>query len=89
METLYQDRRVMGSVMGSFEGWLGIRSLRTLHLRVIKQSQTAEKLVTWFHKELKNPESLVGKMVERVQHASLQEADLSDGWLRNKVCILL
>ncbi|KAK2685337.1 hypothetical protein QWA68_015776 [Fusarium oxysporum] len=85
METLYQDRRVMGSVMGSFEGWLGIRSLRTLHLRVIKQSQTAEKLVTWLHEELKSPESLVGKMVDRVQHASLQEADLNDGWLSRQM----
>ncbi|EWZ79997.1 hypothetical protein BFJ63_vAg14447 [Fusarium oxysporum f. sp. narcissi] len=85
METLYQDRRVMGSVMGSFEGWLGIRSLRTLHLRVIKQSQTAEKLVTWLHEELKSQESLVGKMVDRVQHASLQEADLNDGWLSRQM----
>ncbi|KAJ4118581.1 hypothetical protein NW765_017468 [Fusarium oxysporum] len=85
METLYQDRRVMGSVMGSFEGWLGIRSLRTLHLRIIKQSQTAEKLVTWLHEELKSPESLVGKMVDRVQHASLQEADLNDGWLSRQM----
>ncbi|KAL6358355.1 hypothetical protein LRP88_08540 [Fusarium phalaenopsidis] len=85
VETLYQDRRVMGSIVGSFEGWLDIRSLRTLHLRVIKQSQTAEKLVSWLHEEVQKPGSLVGKMIDKVQHASLQEADLKNGWLRKQM----
>ncbi|KAJ3470529.1 hypothetical protein MRS44_000628 [Fusarium solani] len=85
VETLYQDRRVMGSIVGSFEGWLDIRSPRTLHLRVIKQSQTAEKLVSWLHEEVQKPGSLVGKMIDKVQHASLQEADLKNGWLRKQM----
>lgn len=85
VETLYQDRRVMGSIVGSFEGWLDIRSPRTLHLRVIKQSQTAEKLVSWLHEEVQKPGSLVGKMIDKVQHASLQEADLRNGWLRKQM----
>ncbi|KAF4449974.1 cystathionine beta-lyase [Fusarium albosuccineum] len=85
IETLCQDRRVMGCVMGSFEGWLGIRSLRTLHLRVTKQSQSAERLVQWLHSESQDSASTVGKMVEKVQHASLQEADLKDGWLQKQM----
>ncbi|CAG9945071.1 unnamed protein product [Clonostachys rosea f. rosea IK726] len=84
-ETLIQDRRVMGCVMGSFEGWLGIRSVRTFHLRVTRQSQTALALVQWLHSESKTPNSVVGKMVEYVQHASLQEADLKDGWLQRQM----
>lgn len=35
--------------MGSFESWLLLRSLRTLHLRVLRQSQTATALVAWLH----------------------------------------
>ncbi|KAH6961750.1 Cys/Met metabolism PLP-dependent enzyme-domain-containing protein [Ilyonectria destructans] len=85
LETLYQDRRTTGSVMGSLEGWLGIRSLRTLHLRVTRQSQTAEKLVAWMSQELQDPTSLVAKLVEKVQHASLQHEDLKDGWLRKQM----
>lgn len=75
----------MGSIVGSFEGWLGIRSLRTLHLRVIKQPQTAEKLVSWLHEEVQKPGSLVGNMIDKVQHTSLQEAVLKGGWLRKQM----
>ncbi|KAI8238715.1 hypothetical protein K4K57_002829 [Colletotrichum sp. SAR 10_99] len=30
VDTLYKERQIIGSVMGSFEGWLGIRSLQRL-----------------------------------------------------------
>ncbi|KAF6525495.1 hypothetical protein HZS61_011290 [Fusarium oxysporum f. sp. conglutinans] len=85
LEELQQDRRTTGSVMGSFEAWLGIRSLRTLDLRVTRQSQSATALVTWISVQLKDPESLVGEMVEKVAHASLQEDDLKDGWLKKQM----
>ncbi|KAI8688608.1 hypothetical protein NCS55_00114800 [Fusarium keratoplasticum] len=75
---VHQDRK-------DFEGWLGIRSLRTLHLCVIKQPQTAEKLVSWLHEEAQKSGSLVRKMIDKVQHASLQEADLKGGWLRKQM----
>ncbi|KAJ3530317.1 hypothetical protein NM208_g9380 [Fusarium decemcellulare] len=75
----------MGCFMGSLEGWLGIRSLCTFHLRVTKQSQSAEKLVQWLHSESQYAASTVGKMIEKVQHASLQEADLKDGWLQKQM----
>ncbi|RSL60861.1 hypothetical protein CEP54_006528 [Fusarium duplospermum] len=78
-ETLYRDRRVMGSIVGSFEDWFRIRSLRTLHPRVAKQSQTAQKLALWLHEEVHKPGSLVRRMIDKVQHASMQEAALKDG----------
>ncbi|KAH8426747.1 uncharacterized protein LDX57_004480 [Aspergillus melleus] len=34
LETPYAERLVLGAVMGNLEGWLGLRSLRTLELRV-------------------------------------------------------
>ncbi len=44
---LWEDRMSMGNVMGSMEGWLAVRSVRTLELRVRQQSRTAGELVRW------------------------------------------
>ena len=40
----------MGNVMGSFESWLLLRSLRTLHLRIPRQSENATYLAQWLAK---------------------------------------
>ena len=37
-------------MMGSLESWLLLRSLRTLHLRVLRQSENAFLLVQWLNK---------------------------------------
>lgn len=42
---LYRERLLLGSVMGNMEGWLGLRSMRTLELRVRRQSENATELV--------------------------------------------
>ena len=49
---LFEERLLLGSVMGSLEAWMGIRSLRTLELRVRRQSDNATKLVSWLHRAL-------------------------------------
>ncbi|KAG5974346.1 hypothetical protein E4U55_008224, partial [Claviceps digitariae] len=100
---LREERMVLGSVMGSLEGWLGLRSLRTLELRVTRQSQTATALVAWLDAQLKqhqqqqrqgeedpespgSPGTIVGRVVERLYHASLQpEAADQDSWLRKQM----
>jgi cystathionine gamma-synthase len=84
---LLEERLVLGSVLGSLEGWLGVRSMRTLELRVRKQSQDAEKLVRWLAEELARDGSPVSRVVKEVKHASLQEADLegADAWLRRQM----
>ncbi|KAH7328959.1 pyridoxal phosphate-dependent transferase [Stachybotrys elegans] len=83
---LAQDRLLLGSVMGSLEGWLGVRSLRTLELRVTQQSKTAAALVSWLAGELKDPSSTVATCVQSIQHASLQEgAAEEDSWLRKQM----
>jgi cystathionine gamma-synthase len=80
------ERLVLGSVMGSMEGWLGLRSLRTLELRVTRQSTTATALVAYLSNELGNSLSVVGQLVKRIQHASLQEAATERGsWLRKQM----
>lgn len=83
---LREERLVLGSVMGSFEGWLGIRSLRTLEVRVRKQSADAEKLVAWLAGEVQAKSGVVGEVVAEVKHASLQTEDLKEGgWLRRQM----
>ena len=42
---LQADRVYLGSVMGGLESWLGVRSIRTLELRVMRQSETAGRIV--------------------------------------------
>ena len=96
LTTLENERLVLGSVMGSMEGWLGIRSIRTLEVRVERQSYNTGKLVAWLNAALdtENTGSATGdtflspgtcKVVQQVlgkiEHASLQEEDIKDGWL--------
>jgi len=72
----------LGSVMGSMEQWLGVRSLRTLELRVTRQSKTAEALVKWIAEGMQG-DDVVRKVVGRVQHASLQTKDLH--WIKEQM----
>jgi cystathionine beta-lyase/cystathionine gamma-synthase len=73
---LKKDRLLLGAVMGNFEGWLGLRSLRTLEIRVKRQSETATRLVKWLNDSKANLPA-----VERLSHASLQE----DAWVREQM----
>ncbi|CAG8243302.1 unnamed protein product [Penicillium olsonii] len=84
-ETLHAERRVLGNVMGSFEGWLGMRSVRTMHLRVLRQADTARKLVHWLNQQLQDPQTVISKFLGTVKHASLQHEDLHDGWLQKQM----
>ncbi|KAK5654955.1 hypothetical protein OQA88_6712 [Cercophora sp. LCS_1] len=87
LEDMKEERLVLGGVMGSLEGWLGVRSLRTLELRVTRQSANAQALVDWFVEELAKEEGgVVKEVVERVVHASQQEAAKEEGgWLRKQM----
>lgn len=83
---LLGERVFLGSVMGSLEGWLGVRSLRTLAVRVERQSSNATRLVEWLAGEAEKEGSVVGRVVEQVQHASLQpEAREEGSWLRRQM----
>lgn len=83
---LLAERLFLGSVMGSLEGWLGVRSLRTLELRVERQSASATRLVGWLVEELARAGSATARVVERVRHASLQvEAGVEGSWLQRQM----
>lgn len=85
---LKTDRLYLGSVMGNMEGWLGVRSLRTLELRVQRQSQNTTQLVSWLHKALNTPnpapdsdEAAVQANLQLIYHASLQP----EPWVRKQM----
>jgi cystathionine beta-lyase/cystathionine gamma-synthase len=85
-DKLFEERLYLGNVMGSMEGWLGVRSLRTLELRVERQSQTATKLVAWLDNALNAEEPdrdprVIRDVLGKIEHASLQKDDIKDGWL--------
>ncbi|XP_006464027.1 hypothetical protein AGABI2DRAFT_194632 [Agaricus bisporus var. bisporus H97] len=77
---LHHTRTYTGNVMGSLESWLLLRSLKTLHLRVARQSESATALAQWLRNLSKTPKDQVfdgvpGGVVTKVWHSSLQEAD--------------
>ncbi|KAL7934402.1 cystathionine gamma-synthase [Trichoderma chlorosporum] len=92
---LKKERFFLGGVMGSLEGWLGVRSMRTLHLRVMWQSESATKLVQWLDAALQANETngaqdtsesqIIKATLASVTHASLQTTDLEQGWLKSQM----
>jgi cystathionine gamma-synthase len=79
---LWHHRTYTGSNIGSLDAWLLLRSLRTLQVRVTKQSETATKLAQWLAAlaraepgtDIDGP----GGVIQQVWHTCLQEdrADL-------------
>ncbi|KAL9115793.1 MAG: hypothetical protein Q9227_000161 [Pyrenula ochraceoflavens] len=91
---MVEDRLFLGSVMGSMEGWLGVRSVRTLGIRVERQSHSTERIVRHLHGCIQSDNESVNeigsKIMEKVKsvlnmvtHASLQKEDMS--WLRKQM----
>jgi cystathionine gamma-synthase len=83
-EALREERTFMGCVLGGLEAWLSVRSLRTLQLRVTRQSKSAVEIVAF----LAQRASQLG--VVEVTHASLQneegtEEEEDSGWLRRQM----
>ncbi|EEQ91565.1 hypothetical protein RJZ56_007696 [Blastomyces dermatitidis] len=91
VKRLFEDRAAMGSVLGNLEGWLGVRSLRTLEVRVQRASQSCAELVSWLHgasKKRNTPQTeddediFVRAVVEKIYHASLQK---DEPWLQRQM----
>ena len=94
IEKMIFERAYIGGVLGSLEGWLGVRSVRTLEVRVKKQSESATKIVTFFHDALgvnddkaDEKQKIVKKVLGKVEHASLQFEDIDGGkgWLAKQM----
>ncbi|KZT51269.1 cystathionine gamma-synthase [Calocera cornea HHB12733] len=86
---LWSDRTFLGSMMGSLESWLLLRSLRTLPIRVAKQSKTATELAAWLQKIEQTPQGkdfdgVPGGVIEKVWHSSLQK-EASEPWFKEQM----
>jgi len=92
---LFEDRLFLGAVMGGLESWLGVRSLRTLELRVMRQSESATRLVDALDGALtghtvgtglsQSDVQIIKKVLKQVHHASLQTEDYKSGWLKKQM----
>ncbi|KAF1936093.1 cystathionine gamma-synthase (O-succinylhomoserine (thiol)-lyase) [Clathrospora elynae] len=85
-KTMRAERIFLGAMLGSLEGWLGVRSLRTLDLRVQRQSSNADHLVRWLDDGLNGKgedQDVIKMVVNKVKHASLQEEDMA--WLKQQM----
>ncbi|KAA8646216.1 hypothetical protein EYZ11_001487 [Aspergillus tanneri] len=85
---LFKDRLAIGNVIGNLESWLGVRSLRTLEVRVQRASQNSGNLVSWLQCALTVPspapgsaEAIIQTVLQKIHHASLQD----EPWLRKQM----
>ncbi|KAL4958794.1 putative transsulfuration enzyme family protein [Aspergillus stella-maris] len=85
---LVEDRLAIGNVMGNMESWLGLRSLRTLDIRVRRASESCGSLLQWLQEALNSTTSesdtdahLVRTVLKEIHHASLQ----SEPWVREQM----
>ncbi|KAL2401744.1 putative trans-sulfuration enzyme [Exophiala dermatitidis] len=91
---MVDERLYLGSVMGGLEGWLGVRSVRTMELRVMKQSAGAQRIVDALDGALtghtvgtglsQSDAEIIKSVVKQVFHASLQTEDYKT-WLKKQM----
>jgi cystathionine gamma-synthase len=87
-DKLLEDRALIGTNISNLESYLLLRSIRTLELRVLKQSENATKLVKYLQDHIDDFDDLV-----KISHGSLQ----SDEYIKEQMpighspcfCILL
>ncbi|MEM5584320.1 aminotransferase class V-fold PLP-dependent enzyme [Roseibium sp. AS2] len=63
-----EERKLAGAVLGSFEAWLLLRSLRTLSLRVERMNENTRKLSTFLDAHPKVETVLYPGLVSHPQH---------------------
>ncbi|KAL1498742.1 hypothetical protein AB1Y20_014052 [Prymnesium parvum] len=69
--TLRHERAALGSSPGALEPWLLLRSLRTLHLRVARQSDSAAAVAAYLHAASHDASHPLYGKVGSVRHPSL------------------
>lgn len=79
LKQLTFDRTHLGMIPGSLESWLLLRSIKTLQIRVIHQSDTSTRLAIWLNslteRDYRSESDIDEKrrMVLRVWHSSFQD----------------
>jgi len=83
---LWNDRTYLGNTLGSLESYLLLRSLRTLHLRVPRQSETGTALAAWLKRVSQIPigetwDGVKGGLIKQVWHAYFQQ----ETWVKEQL----
>ncbi|RKP04410.1 pyridoxal phosphate-dependent transferase, partial [Thamnocephalis sphaerospora] len=86
-DKLYKDRGVLGNMMGSLESWLLLRSLRTLEVRVLRQSATATALATWLNGASGGQahDGIPAGIVHSLRHTTVQTAGGKNEWVQKQM----
>ena len=98
-QKLHRERLYLGSIMAGFDSWLATRSMRTLEMRVLKQSRSAESIICALNSGLHETRQTSGlpalsntdvqtiqKTIKHIHHASLQdEAGIEGSWLQQQM----
>ncbi|GAA5950463.1 hypothetical protein JCM21900_004813 [Sporobolomyces salmonicolor] len=76
-QSLWHNRTYTGTNIGSLDAWLLLRSLRTLNIRVLRQSKTATALAQWLvsltpDRHSGSEDDLPVGVIEQVWHTALQ-----------------
>jgi cystathionine gamma-synthase len=76
-EQIRKQRSVHGDVMGNMEAWLLLRSLRTLDLRVNRQSDSSATIAKWFESQMQE------NKIKLIWHPTLQNLHAIDFEIMN------
>ena len=66
MDPLYKN---MGANLGPFEAWLTLRGIKTLHVRMQRQTESAEKIAQWLEEHPKIEWVKYPGLISHPQHA--------------------
>jgi cystathionine gamma-synthase/methionine-gamma-lyase len=66
---LYELNKLVGGVLGPFEGWLALRGLKTLPLRMKQQCQSALQVAEWLRSHPRVKSVNYPGLVDHPQHA--------------------
>lgn len=87
-DQLFEQRIYLGNNIGNLESWLGVRSLRTLELRVQRASQNATNIVQYLQSALNQVNATSGseteavaRVLSEIKHASLQ----TEPWVKKQM----
>ncbi|OCT52355.1 putative trans-sulfuration enzyme [Cladophialophora carrionii] len=83
---LHKDRSILGNTLSGFDSWLGLRSIRTLDVRVRRQSESTQRIVDWLNSCIQgtaDTSAVIAQAVTSIGHTSMQTQDMH--WLEKQM----
>ncbi|EXJ59295.1 cystathionine beta-lyase [Cladophialophora yegresii CBS 114405] len=83
---LRKDRSILGNTLSGFDSWLGLRSIRTLDVRLQRQSESTQRIVVWLNSGVQgtaDASAIIVRAVASIGHTSMQTRDMH--WLEQQM----